>query len=150
MPETELVVVGEQRDAKVPEFDVPGVVFTGHVADVGPYYADAAVAVAPLHSGGGTRIKVIEALARSVPVVSTSFGCFGHGLVPGRDLLVSDDANAFAEACVRLLTDDALRREIAANGRQVYTERLTASATVAAVAEIARVTAGAPSCPLPS
>jgi glycosyltransferase involved in cell wall biosynthesis len=142
VPDVELVVVGDDRDVKVRGGHERGVVMTGYVPDVGPFYASATVALAPLHSGGGTRIKVIEALARSVPVVATTFGSTGHGLIPGHDLLVADDAEAFAEACVRLLSDDQLRAEIAANGRRVYEHRLTADATVAAVAAIARSAAG--------
>lgn len=137
----ELVVVGEHGGVRTRGASQPGVTFTGHVADVGPHYAAATIAVTPLHSGGGTRIKVIEALARAVPLVSTSFGCMGHGLVPGRDLLVADDPASFADACVLLLEDEALRAEIATNGRRFYQDRLTATATIAAVASVARATA---------
>ena len=141
LPDTELVVVGEDRGVRVRGAHRAGVILTGHVPDVAPHYDAATVAVAPLHSGGGTRIKIIEALARSVPVVATSFGSLGHGLVPGRDLIVADDATSFAEGCVMLLEDDRLRKEIADNGRRVYETRLTAAATSSAVAGAVRAVA---------
>jgi glycosyltransferase involved in cell wall biosynthesis len=142
VPDAELAIVGDDSGVKMRGARHAGVIFAGHVPDVGPHYAAATVAVTPLHSGGGTRIKVIEALARSVPLVSTSFGCVGHDLVPGRDLLVANDATSFAEACVRLLDDERLRNQIAKNGRRVYDAGLTARSTVEAVAAVAREAVG--------
>jgi len=83
-------------------------VFTS-VADVRPYLAQASVAVVPLRLGSGTRLKILEALAANLPVVSTTLGAEGLDLEPGRDLLLRDDARAFGDAVVSLLErpDDA-------------------------------------------
>lgn len=93
------------------------VVVTGPVEDVLPWYREAAVAVVPLRSGGGTRLKILEAMAAGVPVVSTSVGAEGLDLVPGEHLLIADGAEPLAAAVQRLLDDPALRRTLAARAR---------------------------------
>lgn len=85
-----------------------GVTVTGTVPDVRPYYAQAASAVVPIRAGGGTRIKLLEAFALGVPVVATSIGCDGIEAADGEQLLVADDAAAFAAACHRVLADAEL------------------------------------------
>jgi glycosyltransferase involved in cell wall biosynthesis len=95
------------------------VTVAGSVADVAPWYERARVAVVPVRRGGGTRIKLIEALAHGRPVVSTSPGAAGLDLVPGRDgLVLADDPGAFAAACRRLLSDPSLSARLAARGRE--------------------------------
>ncbi|HEY6007469.1 MAG TPA: glycosyltransferase, partial [Geobacteraceae bacterium] len=74
-------------------------------------------------TGGGIIVKVLDALAAGTPVVTTSYGNEGVGGVPGRDLLVADDAPAFAEAVARLLTDSAYAERLAASGRAFVAER---------------------------
>ena len=138
--DAELVVVGENRGIRIPRSDEPWIRFTGWVPDVTPFYTRATVAVTPLHSGGGTRLKVIEALARCVPLVSTSFGCHGFGLIEGVDLLVADEAPAFAAACVTLLTDEGVRERLITAGRTRYDGALTAEFTSRSVAELANDT----------
>lgn len=80
----------------------------GYVEDLGQVMKRARVFVVPLRRGGGTRLKVLDAMARGVPVVSTSIGCAGIDVAPGRDLLVGDEPDAFASAIERLLEDDRL------------------------------------------
>jgi len=89
----------------------------GYVADTQPYWDAARVLVVPLRIGGGTRLKVLEALARGVPVVSTSIGCEGLGLSPGKELLVADDPEEFARCVDSVLESDELCRSLAAAGR---------------------------------
>lgn len=132
-----LVVVGDNRGVKVHGADVPWARFEGWVPDIGPYYDRATVAVTPLHSGGGTRLKVIEALARSTPLVSTSFGCQGLDLDHGRELLVADDPDAFAQACVEVIMDPALRRRLVTAGRKRYDADLTSRTAARAVTQMA-------------
>jgi glycosyltransferase involved in cell wall biosynthesis len=120
VPDVELVVVGDTREVNVRGLSGPGVSFAGHVPDVTTYYDQASVAVVPLNSGAGTRLKVLEALAHGVPLVSTSFGCRGHDLQPGRDALIADDAESFATACVEVLSDPRLAARLAANGAQRF------------------------------
>jgi glycosyltransferase involved in cell wall biosynthesis len=93
------------------------------VLDTTPYWERARALVVPLRVGGGTRLKILEALARGVPVVTTSLGCEGLGLRSGQDVLVADDAETFAACVDRLLGDDELCRALASQGRIVAEAR---------------------------
>jgi sugar transferase (PEP-CTERM/EpsH1 system associated) len=84
---------------------LPGVTVTGSVADVRPYFKQATVAIVPLLVGGGTRLKILEAMAMRTPVVSTSLGCEGLAVEAGTHLLVADQAEAFAQSVIELLTN---------------------------------------------
>ena len=95
----------------------------GYVADATPYWEAARMLVVPLRIGGGTRLKILEALARGVPVVTTSLGCEGLGLRHGEDVLVADEPSEFAAAVDRLLEDDDLCRSLAEQGRATVEAR---------------------------
>jgi glycosyltransferase involved in cell wall biosynthesis len=98
----------------------PRVRVTGTVPDVRPYLENAAVVVVPLRVGGGTRLKIYEALAMERPMVSTSIGAEGLPLEDGVHLSIADDAPAFAGAVVSLLQDpDAASRMAQAGARYV-------------------------------
>jgi glycosyltransferase involved in cell wall biosynthesis len=90
------------------------VVVTGRVAELAPYYREADVALAPLRAGGGTRIKILEAFAHRCPVVSTALGAEGIGCNNGEHLLIAEDAEGIATACLRLLREPELGRRLAA------------------------------------
>lgn len=95
------------------------VIVTGEVANLKPYYAQCAVNVVPLLTGGGIIVKTLNGMAAGRPTVATETGNSGTGAQPGRDLLVVDkNEQAFARAVVDLLTDDVLWKQIAQNGRQ--------------------------------
>src|SRR5262249_51612383 len=79
----------------------PGVEFTGHVADIRPVIAQSSVAVVPIRIGGGTRLKILEAMALGTPVVATAKGAEGLDVHHGRELLIADDAPCLAEAVVQ-------------------------------------------------
>jgi glycosyltransferase involved in cell wall biosynthesis len=96
-----------------------GVVLTGFLDDVRPAVAQSCVCVVPLNMGGGTRLKILEAMALGTPVVSTSKGAEGLGVVPGQDLLIADEPTEFAEAVVNLLEDHQLRQMLSLNGRDL-------------------------------
>src|SRR5262249_34421368 len=96
-----------------------GIDVTGTVPDVRPFLEAATVAVAPLLVGGGTRLKILEALATGTAVVSTSLGCEGLEVVSGRDLLIADDAERFARSVVDLLENAAMRSALGRDGREV-------------------------------
>jgi len=81
------------------------------------------LSVIPLRLGGGTRIKILDALAMGLPVVSTSLGCQGLSLLDGRHILIRDDPESFAEAVVKLVSDDVLANTLRANGRRLVEER---------------------------
>jgi len=123
-PLAELFLVGREPAAQVQALAaVPGVTVTGAVPDVRPYLADAAVVVVPARVAGGTRLKVLEALAMGKAVVSTSVGVGGLDLAPGRELLVADGAEALADAVVALLRDPARQAALGAAGRVAVVAR---------------------------
>ena len=95
------------------------VTVAGDVLDVAPWYRSASVAVVPIRAGGGTRIKVLEALAHRRPVVATTAGARGLDLA-GSDgpILTADTADAFAAACRRLLDDPALASRLGERGAE--------------------------------
>lgn len=118
-PELRFWVVGRGARPSLAELNKrpSGVVVTGEVPSVDPYWARAGVYVLPMRFGGGVRFKAIEALARGVPLVSTRQGVEGLDLEPGRDYLLAESGPAFAEAVDRLLADAELRRRLARAGR---------------------------------
>jgi sugar transferase (PEP-CTERM/EpsH1 system associated) len=124
MPEVSVTVAGRKPPARVRRLAaVPGVRVTGTVEDVRPYVAEAAVCVVPLRVGGGTRLKIFEALAMGKAVVSTSVGAEGLPMIPGQHFLQADDPAAFADATSGLLQDPGRRRALGAAGRRLVEER---------------------------
>lgn len=95
----------------------------GHVPSTEPHFAAARMLVVPLRFGGGTRLKILEALARGVPVVSTPLGCEGLGLVHERDVVVAEGPVALAKAIDRLLADDELCLSLSREGRKTVEQR---------------------------
>src|SRR5207245_365399 len=100
-----------------------GARITGRVDDVRPYIAGAAVYVVPLRIGGGTRLKIFEALAMGKAVVSTTVGAEGLPLVPGIHFLQEDDPERFARAVIALLDDPGRRRSLGEAGRRLVEAR---------------------------
>jgi polysaccharide biosynthesis protein PslH len=117
--EVELWIVGREPPPEVRRLEGDGVHVTGWVKEVVPYYRQSAVCVVPLRAGGGTRLKILEAMALGRPVVSTSIGCEGLDVVDGQHLLVADDAASFAEQTIRLLTDRSLYERMVASARSL-------------------------------
>lgn len=101
----------------------PAITLLGWVDDLAPRFAAAAVALAPLRSGGGTRLKVIEALAAGRAMVATTIGAEGLDLEDGVHLRLADDADMIAAATVELLRDPDARRRLGAAGRERVRER---------------------------
>jgi len=122
-PDTEVWLVGAGPTAEVQALADPGVHVTGRVEDVVPYYARCAAAVVPLRAGGGTRLKILEAMALGRPVVSTTIGCEGLEVEPGEHLLVADDPQHLAEAIVGLLDDPARGERLVVKARQLVSSR---------------------------
>ncbi len=96
---------------------------TGRVGDVQPYYQQSQVCVVPLRAGGGTRLKILEAMALGRPVVSTTIGCEGLDAVEGRHLLIADSDEEFAAKTARLLLDQALWQDLSRCARQLVEQK---------------------------
>jgi glycosyltransferase involved in cell wall biosynthesis len=123
IPETSLAVVGRNPPDRIQSLGTDRIAITGTVRDVRPWMARAAVFVVPLRVGGGTRLKILEALACGRAVVSTSLGCEGLDVTNGDDILVADTPTAFADAVVRCLRDPELRRRLGGRGRALVERR---------------------------
>jgi glycosyltransferase involved in cell wall biosynthesis len=102
---------------------LPGVRVEGRVEDVVPLYEEAGIVIVPLRAGGGTRLKILEAMALGRLVVSTTLGCEGLDVQPEEDLLIADSPAEFAAQVLRALGDPALRQRIAANARRQVESR---------------------------
>ena len=104
VPDLCFEIVGRDPDPRVIALGrTPGVVVTGAVADVRPYIASARGVVVPLRAGGGTRLKILEAMAMARPVVSTALGAEGLTIAPGHNILIANDAEGFAAHVLALL-----------------------------------------------
>jgi polysaccharide biosynthesis protein PslH len=113
-----LLIVGANPPAAIARLGLQrGIEVTGAVANIARYYRDADLAIAPLRAGGGTRIKVIEAAAQGVPLVTTVFGAEGTTFQRGVDMLMANDGANFLRACLLLLRDGSLAGRLAAQAR---------------------------------
>jgi sugar transferase (PEP-CTERM/EpsH1 system associated) len=115
IPECSLDVVGRTPGREVTELAEGDsrIRITGTVPDVRPWLWESKMAIVPLRIGGGTRLKIYEAMAAKTAVVSTTIGAEGLDIAPGENILIADEPEAFAEACVRLISDPAERRRLA-------------------------------------
>jgi sugar transferase (PEP-CTERM/EpsH1 system associated) len=124
IPAASLTVVGRNPSARLRAAAAAAdVEVTGLVDDVRPHMADAAVYIVPLRIGGGTRLKIFEALSMAKAVVSTTVGAEGLPLTPGRHFLRADEPAEFAAAITSLLRDAARRRALGAEGRRLVEAR---------------------------
>ena len=120
IPDVSFTIVGRNPSEKVRELESrPGIHVTGTVADVRPTIDEAALYVVPLRAGGGTRLKIFEALAMAKAVVSTTVGAEGLALVDGRQFVAADDPETFATSVISLLRDPGRRRALGRAGREL-------------------------------
>jgi glycosyltransferase involved in cell wall biosynthesis len=123
-PDARLRIVGRGAGRAIRELaERPGVELVGRVPDLRPYFEEATVAIVPVFSGGGTRLKALEAMSSQRAIVSTQLGVAGLAVEPGRHALVEDDPEAFRRAVARLLADPSRRAELAAAGRRLVEMR---------------------------
>ncbi len=113
-----------------------GVEVLGMVDDVGPYIDRAAAVVVPLRLGGGTRLKIVEALSKGKPVVSTRLGAEGIDVVHDQHLLLADDPQAFANEVSRVLTDRALALRLGKAGRELMEQKYSWRSIVAETSSV--------------
>ncbi|HEX4215203.1 MAG TPA: glycosyltransferase [Candidatus Dormibacteraeota bacterium] len=119
VPGARFRIAGQRPSEELQRLAGPHIDVTGWVEDMRPNFEQAAVVVAPLRMGGGTRLKILEALASGRPVVSTPIGCEGLAVRDGQHLLVAEEPELFARQVVRLLRDRRLARQLAATGRRL-------------------------------
>jgi sugar transferase (PEP-CTERM/EpsH1 system associated) len=125
VPDVRFFAVGQDPPPELRELAAKDsrIVVTGFVDDIRPYVAQAAVYVVPLRVGGGTRLKVLDAMASGKALVSTAIGCEGIAVRPDEHLLVADTAEAMAASAIALLNDPARRRALGAAARRLVEER---------------------------
>ena len=131
-PQTTVVIAGRSPDPRVLRAaeSLEGVTVTGKVPDMRPYLWASSVSIVPIRIGGGTRLKVYECMASSLPVVSTTVGAEGLAYTDEQDILIADTPAGFAERCLRLLADDDRRRSMAAHALRLVERSFSwASAT---------------------
>ena len=121
VPDVSLTITGDHANRSLPPHN--NVIQTGFVDDVRPFIANAWGSVVPIHTGGGTRLKILEAMALRTPIVSTSKGAEGLDVQSEKHILIADTPETFAQAVVRLLKDRDLRQQIADNAYNLVNER---------------------------
>lgn len=132
-PEARCKIIGGGAPPSLLALAGPRVEFTGFVSDLRPHLAEAAAVVVPLRLGGGTRLKIVEAMAMGKAIVSTSLGAEGIEAVPGCELFIADQPAAFAEAVNRLLAEPNLAARIGWAARQLAVERYSWSGAARAL-----------------
>jgi sugar transferase (PEP-CTERM/EpsH1 system associated) len=134
VPGVKLCIVGRRPPPAITAMQSAHIEVTGAVGDLRPYLERASVVIAPLRLGGGTRLKILEAMAMGKAVVSTTLGAEGLCLVPGRDILIADAPDRFASQVRVLLEDPALAERIGAAARCVISDSYGWQASVARLA----------------
>lgn len=115
IPEVRVLLIGGGGE-RLPVPTLGHVVATGFVDDLSVFLAETDLALVPLRAGGGTRIKIIEAWANHIPVVSTSRGAYGLGAIDGENLLLADEPEAFAQAITLALHSPPVRHRLIVEG----------------------------------
>ena len=142
-PEATFVVVGKKAVPVVGRLaEDPAITLTGQVPDVRPLIAAATVFVAPLRMGGGTRFKILEAMALRRPIVSTTIGAEGFPIADGRELLLADTPSEQARAVCSLLEDAPTRTRLGAAGRSFVEANYQWSAIMPRLEEVYRSIGG--------
>jgi len=123
-PDVQFDVVGSRPPAELLAFNDAGLGINviGYVEDPTSYQRRAAVMVVPLLAGGGMRVKILNGLAKGIPIVSTTLGYEGIEVTPGQSILVGDTPKAFAAQVLRVLNNPGLGEHLAANGRRLVEE----------------------------
>jgi polysaccharide biosynthesis protein PslH len=119
IPAVKVYIVGKRSPQKLLKRANDRIIVTGCVDDVRPYISRASVYVVPLRIGGGTRLKVIEAMAMKIPIVTTSIGSEGIDVVNNESALIADEPQSFANAVIELFHNASLRQKLVRNGYEL-------------------------------
>jgi hypothetical protein len=125
VPDSRIVLAGDASNRVRALGEIPGVEVVGPVPDMGAQLRRAALVAVPIRVGGGTRIKIVEAFAHGVPVVSTSIGAEGLSAIPGVHLDLADTTDAFADSCCQMLVDRERARRLATAAAAFHADRYT-------------------------
>ena len=126
VPEVTLTVVGKNPPSdllRLANQEIPGIQFTGYVADLNPLFEEAALMVVPVRAGGGMRVRILDGFAHGMPIVTTTIGLEGIAAQPEKEVVVRDDPIEFAQAVITLLKDETLQAQLAENGRRLVEKR---------------------------
>jgi sugar transferase (PEP-CTERM/EpsH1 system associated) len=118
-PSLKFNIVGRSPGRSIQSLASDKIRVTGTVDDVRPFYADALAVVVPLRVGGGTRLKILEAMAMGVPVISTTLGAEGVAAKHGQEILLADSVQEMLRALERITTDMQFRNDLAARAREL-------------------------------
>lgn len=131
IPEAEFWIVGYKPDKKVLALKaISGIMITGTVEDIRPYYKKAKVYVAPFRFGEGTRLKILEALATGLPIVSTEGGCQGIDVIDGQHVLIANNEDDFSKKVIELLRNQQLSQKLGNVGRILVEQKYNWEAIV--------------------
>ena len=152
VPDARFVVVGAHppREVQALAENDGSIVVTGYVDDPTDYFRHTAAAIVPINAGSGMRVKILEAFARGLPLVSTSIGYEGIDAVPDEHLLVADAPLPYAQAVIRLLNDPDLRHRLSQNARQLVDARYDYRAACLPLDAIYRRLSVQPGVPAPA
>jgi glycosyltransferase involved in cell wall biosynthesis len=121
IPDVHLMITGDHAGKPLPVAN--NITFTGYVDNIRPLIAQSWISLAPIWTGGGTRLKILEAMALGTPVVSTSKGAEGLDVLHGHDILIDDTSEGFAKSVIRLLQDPDLRSKLTINAYQLVSQK---------------------------
>ena len=121
LPQASLWIVGRSPTVEIKKMATKDIVVSEDVEDIRNAYQGANVLLAPLFGGGGTRYKILEAMASKLPVVATEIGIEGIGAIDGKHALISNDKKKLAELAVKIVNDKKLAAKISANGQKLVT-----------------------------
>jgi glycosyltransferase involved in cell wall biosynthesis len=138
VPDVQVRMVGLVTPQVRAFHDPPRVTVVGQVDDMAGELDRADAVVVPIRYGSGTRVKILEAFAGGIPVVSTSLGGEGLEVEEGREVLLADTTDELARGCARLLSEEELRVRLASNGRRLFEERYRPEVVEARVVHVAK------------
>jgi glycosyltransferase involved in cell wall biosynthesis len=122
-PDARLTLTGRNDGLDIRSLTTPGVQVLGEVPDIRPYVSEAAAVAVPIRIGGGTRLKVLGALAMAKPIVSTAVGCEGVAVRDGEHLMLAENAPAFASKIIEVFENPGLRDALGQAGLRLVETR---------------------------